>query len=627
MVLGVLTVAVLGFCYLEPVKALRLFREVRGWRNSFTAPAVERTATITDYAPVALTGRYPLGDAHSRPVHRRLMDSTDEYASESALGKVSVYLDGQRRHAIAGTAPFDFSYRVRVPTEGQLWFALNHEDGGSHDGELIHEVLVSSGAGTESVYRLRVPVRQHGWKDASVDLGAFAGRDVTIRFKTSVESGSREPVKAYWSNLILRSKTNAAERPNISVILIDTLRADHLGSYGYARATSPSIDRLAAKGVRFEHAYSAASWTNPSVLALFTGRYPSDAWEPKPHSEAIKLAMPTGADTMAEILAANGYVTVAASDHPGVNYKLFGQGFDTYLSLLHIKGPGAAWGETDSDNVLAQLHTLLEGQPNTGLFTYIHLIYPHHPYEPPPPFDDMFGRGTLRFRRSNRDSIINMYDGDIRHTDEVIKQLVADMEVLGIGKDSITVLLSDHGEGFWEHDLWEHGNSLYNELLHIPLIFHAPGRIPENKTIRELVRSVDVLPTILDLVGIGYDEHNFRGESLLPLMRDGAANGERIAFSEFPYTRIVLGRSIQSLTEKVIHTGLKGKALDYYEIGKDPGEHTNLGASRYARASEWLDAMDEITRTASQSRMVHVPVVEDPSEDTVEKLRALGYTE
>src|SRR6185503_11338022 len=117
------------------------------------------------------------------------------------------------------------------------------------------------------------------------------------------------------------------------------------------------------------------------------------------------------------------------------------------------------WRETDSHKVLAQMHTLLEREPDAGLFAYIHLIYPHQPYEPPPPYDDYFGRGTLRVQQSNRDAVINMYDGDIRHTDDVIRDLLADIEALGLGKDVITVLLSDHGEGFWEHGLWEHGNS------------------------------------------------------------------------------------------------------------------------------------------------------------------------
>jgi choline-sulfatase len=627
---GLLGLIALGFCYLEPVKTARIIRQTRSWTKGLRANAVERKATTTDYRSVVLRGNYPQENRDStraRYVHSRLMDLGHELESKSSIQAVSVYLDGQRRHALAGTPPLEFSYQVRVPDDGRLWLGINHDESRPYDGQLNFEVLVSSTAGIENVYHAGLASKQQGWNDASIDLGAFSGRDVRIQFKTSLQGSSRESIRVYWSDLLLRSTTESREKPNLFLILIDTLRADHLGSYGYARPTSPNIDELARKGVRFDRAYSAASWTNPSILALFTGLYPSDAWEPQEHKEAIKLAVPWDVDTIAEILSVNGYLTMAASDHPGINHELFGQGFDIYLNLLHVDGPWSEWRETDSEKVLKQLHTLLEGRPDQRLFTYIHLIYPHQPYEPPPPYDDCFGRGSLRIRPDNRASVINMYDGDIRHADEVIKEIIADIQAQGLGKDSVVVLLSDHGEGFWEHGLWEHGNSLYNELLHIPLVFYAPGRIPENKTIRDLVRSIDILPTVLDLVGIEYDENNFRGRSLLPLMKDGQDDRKRLAFSEFPHSKIVFGRSIQSLTEKLIDPGQDDRMPEYYDTVEDPGELNDLGSSKSSSVADLLATIDNISRAASKSRVTHPPVLQEPSEDTIKRLKSLGYTQ
>jgi arylsulfatase A-like enzyme len=482
------------------------------------------------------------------------------------------------------------------------------------------------------MYDVDMASSHEGWEEGTVELGTFAGQDVQIRFNTSFEdsmaSTTQKSIKAYWSDLFLGSRSRASQKPNIFVILIDTLRPDHLGCYGYQRTTSPNIDKLAAEGIRFENAFSAAPWTNPSILALLTGLYPSDVWEPKPHKEAIRWSLPKKVDTLAEVLAANGYFTIAASDHPGIDYGKFGQGFDIYAHLYHVDGRYLNWRETDGKKVLKQLHTLLEGRPERGLFTYLHLIYPHQPYEPPSPYDDYFGRGTLRIRRVNSASVINMYDGEIKRTDDILGDFLTDIKRLNLDKDSIIIVLSDHGEGFWEHGLWEHGNSLYNELLHIPLIIRAPGRIAEGKTITQLVRNLDLLPTILDLAGIRYDHNNYRGISLLPLMLgEGGENSRRLAFSEFPHSKIIFGRTIQSLTEKLIDPSQDSKPLEYYDLMKDPAERNNLNATESVRISNLLSIMNDISRTASGSRIAHPAEREEPSADTIRKLKSLGYVQ
>jgi len=635
LICAIVGLPVIGFSLFEPVKAKRTLRQVKNQIEILFSDKRERQSSVKDYEPIVLHEARPLttkpfSDSEEPPI--RLMDMEFETNSPSSPRKVSVSLDGQQRSAITGVVPFDFSYNLRIPGDGYLWFGINGEVSGSSAGDLGFTIQVFSKNGTETLFEIRLSSNNTKWKDQVVDLSALAGQEVKIRFNIALEeskpNSTQKSVKAYWSDLYLGSRAKASNKPNIFLILIDTLRPDHLSCYGYERPTSPNIDKLAAEGVRFDRAFSASPWTNPSILALFTGLHPSDVWEPKPHEEAIKLAVPARIDTLAEILSANGYFTIAASDHPGINHRLFGQGFDIYTHLYYSDGPYVGWRETDTKKVLKQLHTILERRLEGGLFTYVHLIYPHQPYEPPAPYDDYFGRGALRYIPENKASMINMYDGEIKRTDDVIGDFLADIKRMNLDNDSIIILLSDHGEGFWEHGQWEHGNSLYNELLHIPLIFHAPGRIPENKTIYRLVRNVDILPTILELVDIQYDKKSYRGNSLLPLIRGNDDKSKRLAFSEFPhYTPIVFGRAIQSLEEKLIHPGRDGKPIEYFDITKDPTELNNLRIKESHRASDLMSIMNDISRTAKTSRTAHPMERVEPSEDTIKKLKSLGYVQ
>lgn len=633
---GLMGLFAIAFFYLEPVKTKRMLRHAYNRVKIMRSDKGQRQASINDYEPIVLSGDFPHAIEEptvSQETPIRLIDVEFEPNSSSSLRKASVSLDGQQRNAITGVVPFNFSYNLQVPKDGHLWFGVNQEGLGSSAGGLHFAIQVSSEAGTERMYEVQLPSSHKGWKDSTVDLSVFAGQQVRIRFSSSLEDSTaptiystQKSVRAYWSDLFLESRAKASKKPNIFLILIDTLRPDHLSCYGYERTTSPNIDKLAAEGIRFEKAFSVAPWTNPSILALFTGLYPSDVWEPKPHKEAIRWALPKKVDTLAEILSVNGYFTIAASDHPGIGHRLFGQGFDIYAHLYHNDGPYVKWRETDAEKILKQLHTLLEGRPERGLFTYVHLIYPHQPYKAPPPYDGYFGAGTPKIRRENKQEVINMYDEEIKRADDVVGEFLDYIRQLNLDDDSIVILLSDHGEGFWEHGLWEHGNSLYNELLHIPLILRAPGRIAEAKTIRQLVRNLDLLPTILDLVGIEYDSKNYRGISLLPLTRgEDGENSKRLAFSEFPHSKIVFGRTIQSLTEKLIDPSQDGKPLEYYDIIKDPGELNNLSSAQPAKAHDLISIMNDTSRSTSSSRVAQPAERVEPSEDTIKKLKSLGY--
>jgi arylsulfatase A-like enzyme len=157
-------------------------------------------------------------------------------------------------------------------------------------------------------------------------------------------------------------------------------------------------------------------------------------------------------------------------------------------------------------------------------------------------------------------------------------------------------------------------------------VVYAPGRVPENEVVHDVARITDVLPTILDLVDIPYDEDDFRGRSLLPLVRHGA-DSPRLAYSECPHVRIVHGRSIQSATEKLIDPGEDGQSPEYYDLTRDSRERHDLRSGQSSKVSELMAALNEISDAAMHSRAGHIAPQEEPSADTIRKLRSLGYTE
>ncbi len=637
MTLGLATLFTIAlyFYYFEPVKLKRMERLARYWTKFIFDEKEQRQSSIEDYESIELQKNRTSdlqSSAGSHDVPIRLMDKEYKTNSSSIPHKISIMLDGQNRQAIMGIVPFGFSYRLRVPRDSYLLIGLNQEGLVTPNKSLVFTVRVLDETETKILFEDKLASNHTMWKDDKIDLTSFAGREVKISFNVSLDGNTilsadtaQAQIKAYWSNLFVNIRYESNPSPNIFLVLIDTLRADHLSCYGYERPTSPNIDKLSAEGVRFIKAFSSSPWTNPSILSLFTGLYPSDLWEPEPHKKVIRMSLPKEVDTLAEILSANGYYTIAASDHPGINAKLFGQGFDIYSKLYHGRPYYGLRKKTPVKEVLQKLHLLLKNQSNMrGLFAYIHLLYPHKPYDAPHPYDSFFGRGAFRVIQKNKTAVHNMYDGQIKQVDDLIGSFLKDMQKLRLDEDSIIIILSDHGEGFWEHGLYEHGNSLYNELLNIPLILHAPSRFPQGKIIDEVVSIVDILPTILDIVDIDFEDNNFRGTSLLPLIQ-GSQNCKQLAFSEFPHSRIVKGRAIQSMTKKLIDPKPEKHLLEYYDLTRDPKELKNLTDIEFEMFSGLNDVMGDISRSTTRSRATVHLEKKEPSKETLEKLKSLGY--
>lgn len=344
---------------------------------------------------------------------------------------------------------------------------------------------------------------------------------------------------------MLAAAPSAAARPNIVFIVVDALRPDHMSAYGYDRPTTPNVQQyLAEKGVRFEEATTPSSWTYPSNAAMLTGRMPSRLrvdWAD--HSSAV------GEDKMmlAEYLHNAGYQTVGFVDNFYLESRFgMGQGFDHYersrgderaaaLNQLAFNWLDAAWAGPGN------------GQP---LFLFIYYYDPHTWYDPPPPYDTLYDpsyAGTLTAEvyqhgqavvagtivPTERDifHLKALYDGEITYWDYHLGQLFERLETEGILDESLVILTSDHGQMFGEHGKWVHRNSLYEEVLRVPLLISLPGVLPERQVIATPVTTADLTPTILDLIDLPVPS-GMDGKNLVPLMLGQTTMPGRTIYAE-----------------------------------------------------------------------------------------------
>jgi arylsulfatase A-like enzyme len=317
-----------------------------------------------------------------------------------------------------------------------------------------------------------------------------------------------------------------AKKPHgIILISLDTLRADHLGCYGYHRNTSPSIDDFAKESIVFENAAVQSPWTLPSHMSIMTSLYPS-------FHGVLKKSSRLGDNhvTLAELLRREGYQTAAFTDGGNVG-SIFGfsRGFDLYEE----NWVGIA-------ETIPKVKKWLDGNGSKPFFLFIHCYDIHSPYNPPPPYNSLFHdfpyRGNLvpstptllstvnnkenasRITEEDIRHFIALYDGGIRYTDDHIGSFLTYLRESGLYDESLIIITSDHGEEFMEHGAFSHWQLYYRPNLHVPLITHIPGYAGKEIRIDNLVESIDLLPTILDIAGLP-SHKRAQGNSLLPLVK------------------------------------------------------------------------------------------------------------
>jgi arylsulfatase A-like enzyme len=418
----------------------------------------------------------------------------------------------------------------------------------------------------------------------------------------------------------------------VIIISLDTLRADHLSSYGYRRLTSPNVDALAKGGVRFARTFSTASYTLPSHMSIMTGRFTTEHLVGTPTSPNNRLD--SSIPTLAEILKELGYLTVAVTGGNWVSPEWFKRGFYRFRTsessmFEHL------W---DLEENLEAVRRVLESRKSERLFLFFHTYKPHTPY---------MGRfflldegikvdpKDLLFPYNNIDVARALYDGDIKETDAYVGLLLKLLEEQGILQDALIVLTSDHGEAFEEHGNRTHGSTLFDEELHVPLIFFYPPRVPAGRTVESITSSVDILPTVLELLEVkpvaGLD-----GTSLRPLWSGGGASVDRAVFiGEANKGKYASAIAIRTPRYKLIgfagpHNGtleLDRSRSTLYDLESDPGEKVDRLAELPKVSSRLGKALLEAFRTqeVNIATAVEKSDILEISRERRKQLKALGY--
>lgn len=416
----------------------------------------------------------------------------------------------------------------------------------------------------------------------------------------------------------------------VIIIDIDTLRADHLGCYGYHRATSPNIDAFADESVLFEYAFSQAPNTPPSQTSILTGLYPTT--HGMIHDEDT---VPDAIVTLAEALSGSGFATAGFHDG-GYMSKSFniGQGFETYRSFggkgLAASGPKAIkWLDKHADE---------------NFLLLIHTYDTHTPYAPIEPFRDLFLDGLappspgfeptpdtmeeirlsvwtdtpLLLPPNDLEYARALYDAEIRFVDTWVGEFLDHLEALGLDKRATVVLISDHGEEFQEHGSVLH-EKLYSTVTRIPLIIRLPNDIPPHR-VTEVVETIDLMPTILELTGVP-PPPGLQGSSLVPLIA-GQESAAGMAFGESPF--FGHRRFVATGRHKLLLTKSTG-AVELYNFADDPTEQMDI-ADQDPETTSQLSA--EVA--AWEDRVVAAKIDDgaadgDLDTETLEQLRELGY--
>ncbi|MFC1890697.1 sulfatase [Thermodesulfobacteriota bacterium] len=488
---------------------------------------------------------------------------------------------------------------------------------------------------------------------------------------------------SYLPNLLLQSHGESGKavergegpRPNILFIMLDTVRADRLSCYGYERETTPFLDSFARGATLFENAIAQAPWTLPSHASFFTGTYPSvnDA-----HGEHMFLD--DSFVTLAEMLRDRGYHTLCFSNNPYLSHFT---GLDQGFNVLE-----EVWMKTFflDDPLLVSLarEVLADRLPDNGArltnriirrwfernynaeqphFLFINYMDAHYPTRYLPGISERFLRGDLdagdleafRIRNqldfypggggiSEREfEILNvLYDGGIRYLDSKIAEIIGFLESKGVLDDALVIIASDHGEEIGDHQEWGHQFALYDTLIRVPLILRLPGVFPEGLRVPEQVALIDILPTMLDLLGEELEPSNrpeLAGQSLLgyldgePSERDIASELARpflmVRGLSGKYPDVDFGflmkrmRSIRTPAEKLIWSSDADHEL--YRFEEDPGEIENLFPGDADLAGELMKKLDRFGLSFRERDTDETGFVMTPGREAEEKLKALGY--
>ena len=401
------------------------------------------------------------------------------------------------------------------------------------------------------------------------------------------------------------ARAAAAPELNVVFISIDTLRADHLGCYGYKPIHTPNLDTLASDGVRFERAYSAVPVTLPSHTVMFTGTYPT--LNGMHDFSGNKLG--PNQTTLAAVLKDAGYTTGAVVGSAVLDSRFgLNRGFDFYYdhfdfsrlqesNLDEMERPGNAVADVALD--------WLAKNSQKKFFLWMHLYDPHYPYHPPEPFATEYKERP--------------YDGEIAFADAQVGRLISFLKHKGLYRNTVIVVTGDHGESLGEHGEKTHGFFIYNSTLHVPVVVHLPGQTA--KTISNVVNLADLMPTLLETLKLSVPSQ-VQGKSLLPLIANKSTE-DRNLYAETFLPRLHFNWSELRSVENQKYHFIDAPKAELYDLRKDPGETQNLFDQKSAVSDEMRALLARIIKENSGSQEMAEKSGLDPA--LADRLRSLGY--
>ncbi len=399
---------------------------------------------------------------------------------------------------------------------------------------------------------------------------------------------------------------------NLLLFTLDTTRADHLGCYGYPKIRTPNIDALAADGVLFRNATAQVPLTLPSHSSIFTGTYP--------YAHGVRdnggFYLEPEKVTLAEILKARGWATSAfvgafvLDSRWGIN-----QGFDYYydnFDFAKYKTISLDSVQREGGEVIKAFFDWYRTNGDRRFFSWIHFYDPHTPYEPPEPYKSEYSGRPW-----------GLYDGEIAYVDSLIGKVLESLREKGVLDRTIIVVAADHGESLGEHGESSHAFFIYDATVSVPLVLKLPGSRSKAAIIEAQVENVDIMPTLLGLLGIDVPKV-VQGRSLVPLLAGDRAGDERMAYSESYYPRYHYGWSELKSLRTARFQFIQAPRPELYDIVRDPRERSNIFGRNSSQAERFVREMKRIEeRSAAQGEASQAPRQMD--DDALEKLKALGY--
>jgi arylsulfatase len=488
--------------------------------------------------------------------------------------------------------------------------------------------------------------------------GAYAACSTPLLSLLGGCAGSPQHVR--WPLEPGKKLEGATAGRNLAICILDAARSDHLGCYGYPRETTPNIDRLAEESLVFQNHFCQVSYTKASTASLFTAQYP-DA-----HLADFKRDLEESAFTMARGLEDAGYETVLLSSNPFASPTTgachpFQQNFGTSEAAGVVRGSET---RRSPEPLLRLFESWLEQRGTSPFVAYIHLLPPHKPYAAPDDIDALF-RGKeppdwddaryhpkqysfpIRRTKNHADNPalmppdvpvqdwINLYDANLRYGDWAVGQVIRMLRDAGAFDDTIFVMTSDHGEAFGEHGFVLHAPAIHDELAKIPLLIRLPDA-SRTGSIAGLTQSIDLLPTLLQLLAVPYPGESIQGRSLLPLLA-----GEAEAVNDYSFTRAVFDGGKYMVRDRrhslLLFGNGRWKAL--YDSTADPRQLVNVIGEKPASEEELVEAF-RVFAEGQRHGVMHFldpsfpkkpapPLpsarASDMSEDVKDDLRELGY--